>query len=160
MYKESIELAVLLNKIGSDNNLSFSKQDVMKNLALGLDEEQRKMLILQQACEGKNDWLIINLDHVHTCLVKKTYKKINANDLEKRILDEYLENITLHLALSQNKQPVEINFYSPSDHNIFDVPVLERKAKDWEIVISKSLMSQIKYRGISFNYKSQYWQGF
>ena len=159
MYKGSIELTTLISKIGSDNNLELSRKDVMKNVAIGLDEDQKKLLILQQT-NNKNNCLIINLDQVQTCLVKKTYKNINANDLRNGILDEYLESITLHLEFSHNKQPVEVNFYNHAVHNIFEASELERKAKDWEIVLSKILMNQIKYRSIYLNYRSQYWQGF
>ena len=132
----------------------------MKQLALGVDEEQRKLLIAQQTSESKYDWRIISIDNIHTHFITKTYRKINANDLERGLLEEYLEKVTLRLVLVNCKQAVEIDFYNQIDHNIFELPELLQIARDWEIIITKMLMHRNKYRSAYSNYKSQFWQGF
>lgn len=160
MYTKNIEIGSFINKIGEENNLSFSRCEVMKRLALGLDEEQRKLSIVQKTPDGLYDWRIINLDNINTHFVKKTYASINAHDLKRGILEEYLETVTLYIELSNSKQPIEIVFYNHNDHNIFELSELEQIAKEWEIIISRSLIYRIKYRNTLQNYKSQYWQGF
>lgn len=160
MYTKNVALNSFLQKIGEENNLSFSKCEVMKYLALGLDEEQRRLAIVQQITNEVYDWRLIILDNIQTHFVKKTYKSLNASDLKRGMLEEYLEKITLLIELENSKQPVEATFYNHNEHNIFELPEIEQTAKEWEIIISKSLLHQIKSRNISQNHKSEYWLGY
>jgi hypothetical protein len=116
--------------------------------------------IVQKTSNGLYDWRIINLDNIRTHFIKKTYTSINANDLKRGILEEYLEKITLQIELVNSKQPIEVVFYNHNDHNIFELSELEQIAKDWETIVSRSLLYQLKYKNTLQNYKSQYWQGF
>lgn len=159
MYLKNIELKSLLYRLGEDNKVSCSKKETMKHVALGLDEEKCKLLVLQQI-EDRFDWQVISLDSVHTCFVKKTYININANDLKKGILEEYLDKIALRFEFTNKNEPLEVVFYNHIDHNIFEMAELEQKAKDWEIAISKILMYRIKKGEFALGFKSQYWQGF
>ncbi|MCU7549189.1 hypothetical protein OCK74_08685 [Chitinophagaceae bacterium LB-8] len=160
MYNKNVESNYFINKIGGENNLSLSRRDVMKKLALALDEEQRKLLIVQKNSEDKYDWLIISIDNIQTHFIKKTYRNINTNDLKRGMLEEHLEKVMLYFEFVNCKQPVEVVFYDHIDHNIFELPELVQIARDWQIVVTKILMHQPKYRSVYLNYKSQYWQGF
>lgn len=154
-----MELNALLTKLAEDHNLNIFNSDVMKHLALGFDREQNKILVVQQPQASTTVWFTIDIDHVKTHFIKKSYKKINANDLKRGILEECLEKITLFIECSNSKHPVELVFYNNTDHNIFEVTEMEQIAKDWEIIISRSLLHRTKYNSSRTNYNSQYWQG-
>lgn len=158
MFTKNFELDTIFSKVIDDNNLTISKQEVVKHIALGLDEEKRNLIVVQQTTNGKFDCRIVNLDKIKNHFVKKTYGNINANDLKHGILEEYLEKIALYIELADNKQPFEIVFYNHHDHNIFELPELEQSARNWEVLVSKSLMYKVKFRNTLSNYNSLYWQ--
>lgn len=146
MLKENVVLATLLNRAEATNNLSFSMTNVLKRLALGLDEEERKLIVAQQANDGSCDWQLIHIDDIRLHYVRKTYKHMNARDLESGILEEYLETITLYIELKNSHRPIELVFYDHIENNIFELPELDPIAKDWEISISRILMYGLTYR--------------
>ena len=49
--RETAELLALSSKFGTENNLSFSSREILGNCLIGLDEIQRKILILKKIDE-------------------------------------------------------------------------------------------------------------
>jgi hypothetical protein len=149
-----------MNMLGADNNLSLNRREIMKQLALGIDEKQRKLLIVQKTADGKYDWRIINIDLLKVHFLKKTYSKVNASDLERGILEEYLEKVCIYLEFSDGNPPFEIIFFDHVDHNIFEFSELEQLARAWNMIINKVITGQPKCNANLSNYKSQLWQGY
>jgi hypothetical protein len=128
----------LLNQFsqaGTENNLSFSSQEVLNNCVLGLDGVNRKMLVLTKQ-EDDYTALIIDLNDLKNCTVKKMFGTIKADAYKEGKLEQYLEQIVLHFDLG-GKPPVEIVFYKNFENHVYETMELEQKARRWETIISK-----------------------
>ena len=53
--KRVTELLDHFSKLGTENNLSFSSQEILENCIIGLDGIQRKLLILKKIDEHEYD---------------------------------------------------------------------------------------------------------
>ncbi|HWJ89982.1 MAG TPA: hypothetical protein VNR87_02665 [Flavisolibacter sp.] len=120
---------------GIENNLSFSSQEVLSHCVLGLDGVNRKILVVTKEGDGFSS-LIIDLNEIKLCTVKKVFGTINVGDLKEHKLNQYLEKIVLHFEFS-GQDPVEIVFYRNIDNHIYEAQELEHKAKHWETILSK-----------------------
>lgn len=125
------------SQLGTENNLSFSSQEILNHCVLGIDGVNRKILVVT-GDDDEYSSLIIDLRQVKTCSVKKIFGTIKAGDLEHRQLEQYLEKIVLHFELHQ-KPPVEIVFYKNISNHIYQMQELEHKAKHWEAVLFKMI---------------------
>jgi hypothetical protein len=123
------------SRLGVENNLNFSSQEILKNGILGVDGVRRKVLVVTREDDLLGSF-IIDLKEVKNCTVKKNYGTINAGDLKNRKMEQYLEKIVLHFDLN-DKPPVEILFYKHFDSHIFEALELEQKARHWETIFSK-----------------------
>jgi hypothetical protein len=136
--EKSIAMNKLLkyfSQLGTENNLSFSSQEILKDSVLGLDGVHRKILVVTKE-DGYFGSFIIDLNQVINCSVKKIYGTIEVGDLKKHKLDQYLEKIVLHFEVN-HKPSVEIVFYNHFENHIYEVLELEQKAKYWETILSK-----------------------
>jgi hypothetical protein len=122
--------------IGSQHNLRFSSQEVLKDAVIGLDGVNRKLLLLERAADGAVHSHVLDLADVKSCTVKKEYGAINGGDLKAKKLEQYLHRITLQFLLL-GKPAVEFVFYKHVDNHINEMAELEHKAKHWEAILSK-----------------------
>lgn len=129
------QLLKYFRQLGTENDLNFSSQEILKSCVLGLDGVQRKILVVQRE-DGFFGSFIIDLKAVKNCSLKKIYGTINVGDLKKQKLEQYLERIVLHFVLNNNSS-VEIVFYKHFENHLLEVSELEQKAKQWEVIISK-----------------------
>ena len=119
---------------GTENGLSFSSQELLKESVFGLDGISRKILVLTRVDDGYSSFTI-NLDEVTSCSVKKIYGTLRLVD-RKDPAEKYLDRIVLQFDLHR-KPPVEILFYKHITNHIYEWQELEQKAKHWEAVLSK-----------------------
>jgi hypothetical protein len=129
------------SQLGTENNLSFSSQEVLKHGMLGVDGIRRKLVAVTREGNAFGSF-IIDLNLVKNCAVKKIYGTINAGDLKTRKLDQYLEKIILEFDLD-NKPSLEIPFYKHLDNHLLEAAELEQKARHWETMLSK-MKTEIK----------------
>ena len=129
----------LLSRVGSEYNLSFSSQEILKPCAFGLDGLNRKILIMKNAGDEFNT-KIIDLDEVRACSIKRTFGCIRAGDLSNKELKQYLQKIVLQFEFRNNKLPVEIPFFDHAEHTIYQLSAIERKAKHWQAILSKMII--------------------
>src|SRR5688572_2735104 len=134
------DLLKKISKIGSTHQLSFSSQELLHNSVLGLDGVHRKILFVTSENENYRS-VMIDLDTVKNCTVKKTYGKIKAGDLKKQRLDQYVESIDLHFDLL-NDSTSDVRFYQNLVNHTHEVALMEQKAKHWEAILSKMLRPQ------------------
>ena len=125
-----------------ENKISFSSQELLTDSILGLDGVGRKILILNKDQNGELEDVVINLDEIKNCSVRKVYGSIRVGELKKRKLNEYLDKIVLHFEFANSKPPVEVCFYKHVDHSIYHLAELEQKARHWELVINKMLKTK------------------
>ena len=125
-----------LSELGSKFSLSFSSHEVLGNKIMGLDGINKKLLVLEQT-DGQSHSYIIDLDEAKAISVKKIYSGINAGELKKRRIEEFLKTILLQFEFGNGKEDIVFHFYESKVDNIYDVPGLERKIKNWQVILSK-----------------------
>jgi uncharacterized pyridoxamine 5'-phosphate oxidase family protein len=126
--------------IAAVHNLSFTGQEVLRALAIGLDGPNRKLVIVEE----KNDTYdpqVIDLQEVHTCRIKKVYTAIHSNDYKRNRPDDYLKSMALELDLRNRKYPVVVTFYSNEQNSVHEIAELEARVRSWETMLSKMLVA-------------------
>jgi hypothetical protein len=146
--KRMHKMLFTFSELGTQYNLSFTSQEVLKQRIIGLDGLNRKLLLLAEE-NGKYDWDIIDLNEVKSCTVKMTYSRINAGDLDSKKLADYMENIALEFEFKTGRQNVSLPFYTAALNHIFEMGELEEKAKGWEAMLSKLLIKENSHSGIA-----------
>jgi hypothetical protein len=143
LKKKKEKLLFCLNKIGSQHALSFSSQEELLDIVIGLDGLQRKLLIVEEN-NGRYDWNIIDLEEVENCAVKKVYDSIDAGGLKRKLVEEYLRTIVLQFNFKNGKPPFDITFYKNIINNIHEMSELENRARKWQEMLSKMLTKLIE----------------
>jgi hypothetical protein len=133
------ELHLRFSRLGTENKLTFSSQEALKDLLIGLDGIQRKLLVLKRQDNNTFHSFAVDLGNVKSCSVKKYYGTINSGGLKTKKLEQYLEKITLHFEFAGGSPAKEILFYKHFDHHLVEIPELEQKARHWELMLSKLL---------------------
>lgn len=133
------ELHLRFSRLGTENKLTFCSQEALKDLLIGLDGIQRKLLVLKRQDKNTFHSFAVDLATVKSCSVKRYYGTINSSELKTKKLEQYLEKITLHFEFAGDIPAKEILFYKHFDHHVVEVPELEKKAKHWEMALSKLL---------------------
>jgi hypothetical protein len=139
--KKLHKMLITFSELGTQYNLSFTSQELLKQRVIGLDGLNRKLLILWEEA-GKYDWMIIDLYEVQSCSVKMKYNRINAGDLNKHPLQDYLESIELEFVFKSGKENALLPFYVSGVNSVFEIGELEEKAKGWEAILSKMLIRE------------------
>lgn len=144
MRRRTSEILENFSMFGTENNISYSSQEILHDCIIGLDGINRKLVVLQQVGPYSYDWNIIDLDDVQNCIVKTTYRNIRAGELKGRSIEDYLQKINLRFEFIQNKQAFEIPFFDHEVHKGMKVSELNRKAKSWQIILTKLLNHERK----------------
>jgi hypothetical protein len=146
--KRMHNMLVTFSELGTQYNLSFTSQELLKQRVIGLDGLNRKLLVLWED-GGRYDWLVIDLHDVQNCAVKMKYSRINAGDLNKHPLQDYLESIELEFVFKSGKESTLLPFYTSGINTVFEIGELEEKAKGWEAILSKMLEREEKRTSIA-----------
>lgn len=141
LKKKKEKLLFCLHKIGSQDKLSFTSQEELLNIVIGLDGLQRKLLIVEENNGGYN-WNIIDLEEVENCSVKKVYDSIEAGGLKRKRIEGYLRTIVLQLNFKNRKPPFDVQFYKNIINSIYEMSGLENRARMWQEMISKMLTTK------------------
>ncbi|MEI6949207.1 hypothetical protein V9K67_18630 [Paraflavisolibacter sp. H34] len=144
MRKRANELLDRLHQLGSELDLSFSSQQLLRNGVMGLDGIRRHLLVVTETGKGDYDWEVMALNAIESCSVKKTYRTIHANALKGRGLDDYLECILLRFELAGGRKPVEVPFYRSGENDPEEMPALEQRVRNWQVMLSKMLSGKVK----------------
>jgi hypothetical protein len=142
--KATVELLTLFSNLGTENNLSFSSQEILENGIIGLDGIQRKLLTLKKIGEDKYDSLVLDLNDVKACAKKKIYRSVNIGTGKKEKFENQIDKIVLAFDFIDNRQPVHISFFDPVTNHIFAMPELEQKAKNWESILTKLINNDLE----------------
>ncbi len=135
----------MLSKLGSVFNLSFSSHEMLDEKIFGVDGIKRKILVVEEK-NGSNSSYIIELDNVKSISVKTVYDSIKPNDLTNKRLGEFLKTMHLQFEFKDGRDVVALPFFENKKNNIGDLPVLERKTKNWKVMFSKMAGAQHKER--------------
>ena len=126
------------SKLGTHFNLSFSSQEILSNVVIGLDGINRKILILEYMGSTLNDY-VIDLNEVKHCSVKKYYGNIKADGLRTDVIDTFLEKVCVHFEMHKGKDSHEVVFYNHIYNHVYQLSVLEQKATHWKELLTKML---------------------
>jgi len=85
---------------------------------------------------------IIELAKVNDITVKKIYNSIKAGELKTRGIKEFLESILLQFQYGNEKDPIVLPFYERKINEIHDLPKLEKKVRNWQMILSKIVTTQ------------------
>lgn len=123
-------------KVALVHDLSFTSQEILRDVVLALDGPKRKLLIVEE--KNKNyDTRVIDLSDVHTCKVKKVYAAIDIHAYKKNKPEEYLSSIALEFELHTSPSPVTVFFYRSASNSVYEIKELETRARNWEMMLSK-----------------------
>ena len=142
--KTTTELLDQFSKLGTENNLSFSSEEILKDCIIGLDGRQRKLLILKKLDGTKYDSLVLDLNDVKSCSKKKIYRSVNVGIGKKEKFENQIDKIVLAFDFVDNRQPIHISFFDPVTNHVFRMLELEQKANNWETILTKLLNTDIK----------------
>lgn len=131
------QLRQRFSQLGIKHQLNFSSQETLRDLWMGLDGIQRKLLVLKRQDKDALHSFIIDLNHVSSCSVKKHYGTIQSGELRTKKLEQYLEKIALQFSFTNGQPPREIPFYRHFENALHESRELEQKARDWEAILSK-----------------------
>ncbi|MGZ8537780.1 MAG: hypothetical protein ACXWV9_05910 [Flavisolibacter sp.] len=131
------------SELGTYYNLSFSSQEVLSNVIIGLDGIKRKILILE-AIDTSFNAHIIDLNAVKHCSVKKYYGHIKPGGLNNNHLESFLEKISLHFEFQNGSESKEVVFYNHFENQTYQLSVLEQKALNWKESFEKMLNVTLK----------------
>jgi hypothetical protein len=136
---------VQLSMMGSSFGLSFSCQEVLSDSIIGLDGLKRKLLIAKKE-DALRSIHLIDLGLVRSISVKKIYKSIMAGALLFKKMDEFLDAIYLQFTLKHAHDTVMLPFYKSGTAQVMDIPALEKKARNWQTMLSKLIVSHQKLK--------------
>jgi hypothetical protein len=125
---------VQLSKMGTSFGLSFSCQELLHDSIIALDGLKRKLLIAQKSDALKFSH-IIDLGQVRSISVKKIYRNIIAGALRFKKMEDFLE--TMHLQFSFKNDRILLPVYKSGAGSVNEVPDLEKKARNWQTLLSK-----------------------
>jgi hypothetical protein len=137
-----------LSEMGSKFGMTFSGVEVFGSKIIGLDGGKRKLLILEKDTEiGQVN--IIRLDEVNSISVKKIYNPINSGELKRKKIHEFLRSIFLKFDFKDKTDSLALRFYESERNKVFDLPGLEMKMKNWQIILSKMIgrQTQLSFAG-------------
>jgi hypothetical protein len=130
----------LLSELGSEFNLSFSSHLVLHNRLIALDGIKR-ILLVSEANNEVQQPCIIELNKVAAVSIKKTYGSIKSGELRIKRFEEFLRRIDLQFEYRDKNESVVLPFYDNETDAFRDLPRLEKNAKNWQMILSKLLVS-------------------
>ena len=127
-----------ITKLAKKRRLNISMLDEVGANVIALDDVKRKLLFTKSA-PGTSSCLIIDLDNLETCILKKEYNSINAGDLKKKKLHQFLKSMFLHLVFKNGTGPVSLRLFDSQNRQQDNVAEIEEKAAKWQTIVSKLL---------------------
>lgn len=124
-----------INKVAKERKLYFSKFDEVGSKILAIDNT--KMQLLYTDGLPGSSCLFVDLNELQECKTRKQYEGINAGDLNKKKISDFLKSISLNLRFRNGASPVDLPLYESQDNYRGNVEQLELKAKKWTALISK-----------------------
>lgn len=132
----------LFNEVATKYGLSFSRQEILMTKIIGLDGSNQALLIFE--FENANNATYIDMAEVKNCTVKKEYDSINIGNEKKTKMEEHLRSIDLKIVFKNRPESISVPFYDSRVNSIYEMAQLEAKVKEWETVLSKTLLNKAR----------------
>lgn len=134
-----------INKLAKRRRSGFSRGDEVGANIIALDLPKRKLLYVKKA-SGTSSCLIIDLNNLERCTIKKEYNSINAGELNTKKLHQFLKSIFLNLVFKNGSPAVSLSLFDAQKDQQNNVEKLEAQAKKWKTIVSKLLPIRIRER--------------
>jgi hypothetical protein len=134
-----------INKLAKRRRLNFLSQDEVGANIIALDLPKRKLLYVKKAPDTSS-CLIIDLNNLEKCTIKKEYNSINAGELKSKKLHHFLKSIFLNLVFKNGSRTVSLPLFDVRKDEQDNIEKLEAQAKKWKSIVSKLLPNQIRER--------------
>ena len=135
--KQRDALLAQFTKAGVKHNLFFTHREILKDKLLGLDAANRKLLVFP--FNATDTELVIDLTGMEACAVHKKYSNTILSDKKSVRADEVLMQIALKIEFVGNKHPLLIGFFDNRNNDIYEIPALEKKVKEWTGLIAQKI---------------------
>ena len=122
-------------------NLAPSKKEILGNLVIGVDDINKKLIILKKKGDEYHT-MVIDLKEVRDCSKRKIYHRIDISMGDKEKYQNYVEEIVLSFDIPLRLKQEDIPFYDSGVHGLRNLAEAEQKATEWETTIRK-LLQQI-----------------
>lgn len=129
-----------LSELGSQYNLAFSSHLVLGNRVIALDGINRKLLVSDFEKASPHSF-VIDLDQTKAISIQKTYGSIKPGELRKRNFDDFVQSICLLFEPAENNKIISLSFFERERDKPSDLPMLERNARNWQMILSKMASS-------------------
>ena len=127
-----------LAKVAKERKLHFSNFDEVGSNVIAIDTTKRKLLYANNSPDSSS-CLIVDLKNLQECTIKKQYDCINAGDLNKKKMSDFLKSIFLNLRFRNSSVPVNLPIYEVQKNYADNVEQLETKANKWRAIVAKLL---------------------
>lgn len=148
LYKRSnkLETGKLLRRfseLGTEYNLSFTGQEVLKKRVIGVDGLKGNVLFLEysETCPACS---IIDLAKAKSCRVSKSYGSSSRVHSAAGHAEVYLHTIALEFDFLNSDHTVALPFYNHISNSLQDAAELEAKAKNWQSMLTKMMAKKIR----------------
>jgi len=118
--------------------LNITNQDDVGANVIGLDITKRKLLYAKKT-PGASSYLIIDLNNLESCSIKKEYSNINAGELKAKKLHQFLKSVFLKLVFKNGTGAVSLALFDAQKESPENLEQLEAQARKWENLVSKLL---------------------
>jgi hypothetical protein len=120
-----------------------SSKGVIGTKAIAVDTQKRKLFYLKKT-PNASSCLIIDLNNLEKCTIKKEYNSITAGELKVNKLHLFLKRIFLNLKMKNSSGTVTLTLYDAHSDGHEDVLEAEVFAHKWEKMISNIKPVQTK----------------
>ena len=134
-----------VSKLVKRRRLNFSSEEEVGDNIIGLDLLKRKLLYAKKAPDTSS-CLIIDLNNLEKCIIKKEYNSIDAGELNTKKLHHFLKSIFLNLVFKNGSRTVSLPLFDAQKEQQGNLEQLETQAKKWQKIVSKILPIQIRER--------------
>lgn len=137
-FRKLRTLRILVKKQG----LHFSNQEKIGDHIIGLDTTKRKLLFTRTTLSDSS-CLIVDLNNLETCSIKKEYMSIDAGALKTRKLNHFLKKVFLNLVFKNGSEEVSLPLFNAQKEELKNLEQLEVQAKRWESIVLNVLPLRI-----------------
>jgi hypothetical protein len=127
-----------IEKIARNRKLAITSPDEVGTTILALDAAKRTLLFAKKDA-AKARCLVIDLNNIDRCSIKKEYESINAGELKYKKLFHFIKRICINLGVRNSQRNVSLSLFDSSRDQRGNVEIIETKAHKWMAIVSKLL---------------------
>jgi len=144
--REHAELVRRFRKLAGDHDLSIIDEEILDNLAIGLDDEQRKFVVLRRVSRNNYESTVVDLNDVASSKKREVYGRVYPE--KYAVLNDVvqLERILLELEFEDQRPPMQITFYDFIANAHQEIGEMKKRVRRWEVLLSNFERSRERKR--------------